>query len=126
MPNLQHLIQWHTTLFDRLDRALDGWFLGLSARLIFSSVLLVFFLNSAFTKLGDGPFGLFEPSVGAYAQIIPPIAEAVGLRCLPDRLFPMEADRDRGHTRPKSSCPCSFFLASSRAWPRSPLSASSP
>ena len=88
MPILQPLIQWHTAFFDRLEKALGGWFLGLSARLIFSSVLMVFFLNSAMTKLGDGPFGLFEPSVGAYAQIIPPIAEAVGYDISQIALFP--------------------------------------
>lgn len=67
----------HQSFFDTLSKALDGWFLGLSARLIFSSVLFFYFLNSAMTKVGDGLFGIFSPSVGAYAQILPPIVEAV-------------------------------------------------
>nr|WP_319513625.1 DoxX family membrane protein [uncultured Cohaesibacter sp.] len=69
---------FHARLFGWLERKLEPWFLGLSARLIFSSVLLFYFLNSALTKVGDGPLGLFSPSIGAYAQIVPPIAEAAG------------------------------------------------
>ncbi|SNY91581.1 putative oxidoreductase [Cohaesibacter sp. ES.047] len=88
MPFLLQLNQFHKVIFCRLERALDGWFLGLSARLIFSSVLLFFFINSAMTKLGDGPLGLFEPSVGAYAQIIPPIVEAVGYDTSQIAFFP--------------------------------------
>lgn len=72
------LQRWHHAAFSRLERRLDGWFLGLAARLVFSSVLMVFFLTSAATKLGDGVFGVFTPSIGAYAQIVPPIAEAAG------------------------------------------------
>ena len=68
----------HDRAFGWIERQLEPWFLGLSARLIFSSVLMVYFLNSALTKLGDGPLGLFSPSIGAYAQIVPPIAEAAG------------------------------------------------
>ncbi|SFO43852.1 putative oxidoreductase [Cohaesibacter marisflavi] len=68
----------HDRQFGWLERKLEPWFLGLSARLIFSSVLLFYFLNSALTKLGDGPLGLFSPSIGAYAQIVPPIVEAAG------------------------------------------------
>ena len=74
---LQSLQATHDKLFTALEKALDGWFLGLSARLIFSSVLFFFFINSAMTKVGDGLFGIFSPSIGAYAQILPPIVEAV-------------------------------------------------
>ena len=61
-----------------LTRLTEGWFLGLAARLVFASTLLLFFLNSALTKLGDGVFGFLSPSAGAYAQILPPIAEQAG------------------------------------------------
>ncbi|WP_245924886.1 DoxX family protein [Aliiruegeria haliotis] len=47
------------------------------ARFTFAAVLLMYFWASAMTKLGDGIFGLFSPSVGAYAQIFPQKAEAV-------------------------------------------------
>lgn len=48
------------------------------ARLGFAGVLLVYFWNSARTKLGDGPFGFLFPSDGAYIQIFPKAVEAAG------------------------------------------------
>lgn len=48
------------------------------ARLIFAATLLVYFLNSAMTKIGDGVLGLVQPSLGAYAQIFPKAMEAAG------------------------------------------------
>ncbi|MBC7140827.1 MAG: DoxX family protein [Rhodobacteraceae bacterium] len=48
------------------------------ARLTFAAVLLVYFWNSARTKLGDGLLGLFRPSDGAYIQIFPKAVEAAG------------------------------------------------
>ena len=59
----------------RGQQALDEWVVGLSARLVFAATLIVYYLGSAATKLGDGLFGLFPPSAGAFAQILPPIAE---------------------------------------------------
>jgi len=47
------------------------------ARLVFASVLLTYFWASGLTKLGDGILGIFQPSVGAYAQIFPKVTEAV-------------------------------------------------
>ncbi|MEQ8228090.1 MAG: DoxX family protein [Rhodospirillales bacterium] len=67
----------HDQVFSMVERIAGDWFLGLSARLVFSSVLLVFFLNSAMTKLGSGFSGLFIPGAKAYAQILPSIAESV-------------------------------------------------
>lgn len=61
---------------NRLTRA--DWVLSLSARLIFAATLAFYFWTSALTKLGDGLFGLFVPSVGAYAQIFPRAMEAIG------------------------------------------------
>jgi putative oxidoreductase len=61
----------------RLD-AIGDVVLPTLARLVFAGVLFVYFWNSALTKLGDGPLGLFRPSVGAYAQIFPRQMEAVG------------------------------------------------
>jgi putative oxidoreductase len=40
-------------------------------------VLLVYYWNSALTKLGDGLPGIFRPSLDAYAQIFPRQMEAV-------------------------------------------------
>lgn len=68
----------HDTAFGALARLTQGWFLGLAARLVFSSVTMVFFLNSAKTKVGSGFPDILIPGVGAYAQIVPPVAEAAG------------------------------------------------
>lgn len=67
--------------YDRLANGLSR--LGLDAtpllaRFTFAAVLLVYFWNSALTKIGDGIFGIFKPSLGAYAQIFPRQMEAVG------------------------------------------------
>lgn len=48
------------------------------ARFTFAAVLLIYFWNSARTKLGDGILGLFRPSDGAYIQIFPKAVEAAG------------------------------------------------
>ena len=72
---MKSLISLHNSIFRAVERALDGWFLGLLARLVFSSVTLLFFWNSAKTKSGDS---VFTPSTGAYAQIFPKKFEAVG------------------------------------------------
>ncbi len=65
----------HDHLFGAIERALDGWGIEFGARLVFALTLMVYYLNSATTKLGDGLFGVFAPSAGAFAQILPPIAE---------------------------------------------------
>ncbi|MEM1302030.1 MAG: DoxX family membrane protein [Pseudomonadota bacterium] len=64
----------------RFGAALDGLapaILPTLARLTFVGVLLVYYWNSAGTKLGDGLFGIFSPSFGAYAQIFPKTMEAI-------------------------------------------------
>jgi putative oxidoreductase len=48
------------------------------SRLAFAAVLLVYFWNSARTKLGDGILGFLKPSDGAYIQIFPKAVEAAG------------------------------------------------
>lgn len=78
MEFVRNLTALHDRLFDSLRRATEGWFMGLAARFAFSSVLLMFFLNSAATKVGSGFPGIFIPGAGAYAQILPSIAEAAG------------------------------------------------
>ena len=58
-----------------LERNADGWLLGLLARFTFLVVLLPYYLNSALTKPGEGLIGVLTPKAGAFAQILPPIAE---------------------------------------------------
>lgn len=70
-------VRLYTGVFHLIQRLFDGWLLGTLGRLVFAGVLLMFFLNSARTKLGDGLFGFLDLSVGAYAQILPKKMEAV-------------------------------------------------
>lgn len=67
----------HAEAVETLRQVAGGWFMGLMARFVFASVLLLFFLNSAATKLGSGFPGILMAKVGAYVQILPSIAEAV-------------------------------------------------
>ena len=55
----------------------DG-ILPLLARIVFAAVLLVYFWNSAMTKLGDGIGGLFVLNPNAYVQMFPKAMEAAG------------------------------------------------
>ncbi len=67
-------------LYDRAALAAAGLapaLLPLLARLSFSAVLLIYFWNSARTKLGDGLLGFLHPSDGAYVQIFPKLVEAL-------------------------------------------------
>lgn len=72
MSIIGKLFEAHDRVFAGIERAAGTWLLPSLARLVFAAVLLVYFWNSAATKL-DG-LGL---SVGAYAQIFPQKAEAV-------------------------------------------------
>ncbi|MEX0970116.1 MAG: DoxX family protein [Paracoccaceae bacterium] len=67
------LFSLHDRVFEGVERLTRGWLLTSLARLTFAAVLLVYFWNSAGTKL-DG-FGL---STGAFVQIFPHQAEAYG------------------------------------------------
>ena len=75
---IDDVVDLHDRFFQRLETALDGWFLGLFARFAFAGVLLVYFWNAALTKLGRGLFGIVQLSPGAYMQIVPGAMEAAG------------------------------------------------
>lgn len=72
------LISLYNSAFAWVERSTDGWLLPTLARFTFAATLLFYFWNSAMTKIGDGITGLFQPSIGAYAQIFPKAFEAVG------------------------------------------------
>lgn len=74
MTRLFLLQDW---LFRPLERLEPLWGPVL-ARFVFAAVLLQYFWASGLTKLGDGLAGIFNPSFGAYAQIFPRKAEALG------------------------------------------------
>ncbi len=70
------LISLHNNTLGRLELA-SGWLTPTVARLVFAATLLVYYWNSATTKLGSGFFGFLRPSDGAYVQIFPKAMEAV-------------------------------------------------
>lgn len=72
------LVRLHDGIFSGLERALSGWFTGFAARFAFASVLLLYYLNSAWGKFGEGVFGFLSPSSGAYVSILPKVMEANG------------------------------------------------
>lgn len=61
--------------FSSLEHSAASWLPGALARLVFAAVLLFYFLNSAFTKTGDGFAGLFSIQDAAYFQILPTVVE---------------------------------------------------
>lgn len=69
------LVRFVNCVFAWIDENLSDWFLPSLARLYFAGILLVYYLNSALTKFGDG---LFSLSAGAYVQIFPKAMERVG------------------------------------------------
>ncbi|MHA1190094.1 MAG: DoxX family protein [Alphaproteobacteria bacterium] len=75
MSVIRFFTRLHNAVFSGIERALGGWFPGLAARLVFASVLLLYFYNSAKTKIGDGLFGFLSISDGAYFQIVAPVVE---------------------------------------------------
>jgi putative oxidoreductase len=71
---MQFFSTLHNMLIKQLAR-LEG-LLPLLARFVFAATLLFYYWGSGVTKLGEGVFGLFSPTVGAYYQILPTITEA--------------------------------------------------
>jgi putative oxidoreductase len=82
------LVRLYAAAIDRIERFAGDWLLGLAARFAFASVLLGYFLNSVSTKVGSGFPGLLVPQSGAYAQILPNIAEGVSYDVSQISLFP--------------------------------------
>jgi len=85
---ITRLARMHERVFTAIERGLADWFPGLLARLVFAGVLLVYFLNSAMTKLGDGLPGIFTVTDGAYFQILPPVIEQYGYDASQVPFFP--------------------------------------
>lgn len=70
------LTRMHDAVFGPIARA--EWLLPTLARLIFAGVLLMYFIVSGLTKVGDGALGWLYPSDGGYIQIFPKAVEAAG------------------------------------------------
>lgn len=73
-----------------IESRLEGWFLGLAARFVFAAVLLVYYLNSAATKVGEGIAGFFSVGDNAYFQILPSVVEAYGYDASQVPFFPWD------------------------------------
>lgn len=82
------LLRLYAAAVGRIEGLAGDWLLGLAARLAFASVLLPYFLNSAATKVGSGFPGFLIPQSGAYAQILPSIAESVAYDVSQIAVFP--------------------------------------
>lgn len=74
---IRTLTTLHDAVFSSLERATIPA-MTTFARFIFAAVLLVYYWNSALTKLGDGVLGFLFPADGAYIQIFPKAVEAAG------------------------------------------------
>jgi len=80
----------HGRIFGAVEAKLDGWFLGLAARLVFAAVLAVYYLHSAATKVGEGVLGFFSIGDNAYFQILPSVVEAYGYDASQVPFFPYD------------------------------------
>lgn len=78
MGIIRFLTGLYDAVFSVLQRLTEDWLPGLAARLTFASVLLMYFLNSASTKVGSGFPATLVPTTNAYAQILPQVMEQVG------------------------------------------------
>jgi len=78
----------HSAIFDGLQDALEDWFLGFAARLVFAAVLFFYFFNSAMTKIGELKSGFPTVTDGAYVQMFPKVMEAVSYDTSQLALFP--------------------------------------
>ena len=65
-------------VFGAIQKGTEDWLLGLAARLMFSSVLFFYFINSAMTKVGSGFPGFLVVEGNTYAQMFPKLFESVG------------------------------------------------
>jgi len=66
----------HGRLSGALDRHGRAWLTPLAARAVILATLVPYYLNSALTKPGDGMLGVLTPAAGAFAQMLPGIAES--------------------------------------------------
>lgn len=80
----------HDRIFAAMQARTEGWFLELAARFVFAAVLLIYYLNSASTKVGDGIAGFFSIGDNAYFQILPSVVEAYDYDAAQVPFFPYD------------------------------------
>lgn len=61
----------NNAIFARITDSGASWLMPTLARFTFAATLLWFFWYSALTKIGEGAFGILNPTFGAYAGILP-------------------------------------------------------
>ena len=88
MSIINPFVRLHDAVFGTVERLLSGWFLGLFARFAVAAVLLVYYLNSAKTKVHEGFLGFFSVADNAYYQIVPKAIEAAGYDVANVAFFP--------------------------------------
>ena len=66
----------YCAIFGTISRLCHGWFIELAARVVFLAVFFLYYVNSFFTKVGEGVAGFFQIQGGAYFQIVPAAMEA--------------------------------------------------
>lgn len=72
---IRFLESLHNTVFNAVQSNLSPWLPGLFARFVFAAVLMVYYLNSATTKVGEGIAGFFSVDDAAYFQMLPKVVE---------------------------------------------------
>ncbi len=85
---ISHLAGLHARIFSAVERATQAWLPGLAARLVFASVLLLYYWSSALTKVGTGFPGFLMIADNAYYQMLPPVIEAAGYDVSQVAFFP--------------------------------------
>lgn len=75
---MQFLYRLEDKILGPIARLIDGAFISTLARFTFFATIATWLWSSALTKLGEGFFGIFSPSAGAYIQILPKQMEAAG------------------------------------------------
>ena len=78
----------YNSVFGVIQTITEDWLLGLAARLMFSSVLFLYFINSALTKVGSGFPGSLIVQGNTYAQMFPKLFESVGFDASKIELVP--------------------------------------
>lgn len=87
---IKTIVALHHGVFETIQRSLEDWLPGLLARLVFAGVLLVYFLNSATKKLGEGATGIVTVTDSAYFQIVPSVVEQYGYDASRVPFFPYD------------------------------------
>lgn len=71
MNPIDGIVRLYRGFFGVVEKAAEGWFVGLAARFIFLAVLFTYYFNSWSLKVGDGLAGIFRIKSSTYFVIAP-------------------------------------------------------